>query len=265
MRFERIGLAVLAVYFAGIGASLAKADVFRYIDENGTIHFTDTLPKTMKFKRMKIVPESPGISKPRTPSRTTAVTRTKPVSRPGQSVVAKSAYGPFIQTISNKYAVDPVLVHSIVWVESNFEPNAISPKGAKGLMQLMPETARSYEVRNAFDPRENIEGGVRYLSHLMRTYDSNLRLVLAAYNAGESMVNRYNGVPPFPETRDYIEKVMREHQRMRRELGGRWAESEAAYANGAREGSEKVYRYRMKDGSYLLSDQPNLESVSGGY
>ena len=219
----------------------------------------------MKSQRMRLPPQPPAISKPKTTLRTTAVTQTKPVSRPLQNVVAKSAFGPYIQTISNKYAVDPVLVHSIVRVESNFEPNAISPKGAKGLMQLMPETARSYEVRDAFDPRENIEGGVRFLSHLMRTYDRDLRLVLAAYNAGESMVNRYNGVPPFPETRDYIKKVMREHRRMRMELGGRLPDSEVEYSAGGKEGSEKVYRYRMKDGSYILSDQPNLESVSGGY
>jgi soluble lytic murein transglycosylase-like protein len=102
--------------------------------------------------------------------------------------------------------VDPLLVHSIIRVESNYNPYAVSPKGAQGLMQLMPPTARDLGVSNSFDPRQNIEAGVRYLKYLQDLYKDD-RLALAAYNAGPAAVQKYKWIPPFPETQDYVNRV----------------------------------------------------------
>jgi len=99
-------------------------------------------------------------------------------------------------------------VEAVIRVESGFKPGAVSPKGAQGLMQLMPATAAMLGVRNAFDPRENVEGGVRHLRYLIDRYAGNLPLVLAAYNAGEGAVAQYGGIPPYPETQQYVRKVM---------------------------------------------------------
>jgi soluble lytic murein transglycosylase-like protein len=119
-------------------------------------------------------------------------------------------YDPIIRKIAARYAgIDPALVHSIIVVESAYDRFAVSDKGAQGLMQLMPETAKDYGVKNAFNAWENIEGGIKYLNDLLQTYPNRLDLVLAAYNAGRSAVAKYNGVPPYPETRDYVEKVTR--------------------------------------------------------
>jgi len=112
-----------------------------------------------------------------------------------------------VEEIAHKYSLEPTLIHSIIKIESNYDPWAISPKGAIGLMQLIPTTAAQYGVRDIFDPRENIEGGVRYLKDLIRLYQGRTDLVLAAYNAGQEAVKKFGGIPPYPETIKYIEKV----------------------------------------------------------
>jgi hypothetical protein len=112
-----------------------------------------------------------------------------------------------IETAADRFDVDARLVAAIVSVESGFNAGAVSPRGAKGLMQLMPETADMYRIKDIFNPEENIECGVRHLKTLMAVYDDNLPLVLAAYNAGQGTVQKYRGIPPYPETRNYIEKV----------------------------------------------------------
>jgi len=105
--------------------------------------------------------------------------------------------------------LDWKLVAAVVAAESNFNPAAISPKGAQGLMQLMPETAELYKVNDPFNPKENIDAGVRHLKWLIRRYEGKLDLALAAYNAGEKAVDRYGGIPPYQETRQYIKRVLR--------------------------------------------------------
>jgi len=115
-----------------------------------------------------------------------------------------------IEDASNRYQVDPLLVKSVMQVESNFNPAAVSPKGAQGLMQLIPATAQRFGVIDPFDSKQNIEGGVRYLRYLQDLFPSDLRLSLAAYNAGEGAVAKYGAVPPYRETVDYVQKV---HQR----------------------------------------------------
>jgi soluble lytic murein transglycosylase-like protein len=115
-----------------------------------------------------------------------------------------------IEDASNRYQVDPLLVKSVMQVESNFNPAAVSPKGAQGLMQLIPATAQRFGVTDPFDSKQNIEGGVKYLRYLQNLFPSDLRLSLAAYNAGEGAVAKYGAVPPYRETVDYVQKV---HQR----------------------------------------------------
>ncbi|MBY0502973.1 MAG: lytic transglycosylase domain-containing protein [Bryobacteraceae bacterium] len=117
---------------------------------------------------------------------------------------------------SKQHGLDPLLVHSVIRAESNYNPYAVSPKGAEGLMQLIPSTARQYGVRNAFDPEQNIEGGIRYLKYL-QTLFSDERLVLAAYNAGEAAVAKYGWIPPYAETQDYVYKVGRFYGLARKE------------------------------------------------
>ena len=103
--------------------------------------------------------------------------------------------------------MDPELVRAIVQVESNYNPYAVSPRGARGLMQLIPATARRFGVTDIFDPEENLGGGIRYLKYLMGMFDGDLQLSLAAYNAGENVVARWRRVPPIPETRNYVRKI----------------------------------------------------------
>jgi soluble lytic murein transglycosylase-like protein len=122
---------------------------------------------------------------------------------------SKAAYDGIVKDMAVKYDIPAQLIHSIIKVESDYNPKAVSSKGAMGLMQLMPPTARQYGVRDAFDPMENIKGGVKYLRDLMKLYDHNTNLVLAAYNAGQSAVAKYGGIPPYRETIDYIAKIKR--------------------------------------------------------
>lgn len=124
-----------------------------------------------------------------------------------------SRFDPLIRNTASRFGVDAALVKAVVHVESGFDPYAVSSKGASGLMQLMPQTASRYGVRRIFDPRQNITGGVRYLQYLLSEFAGNTRLALAGYNAGENAVTRYNGIPPYPETRGYVAQVMSLYER----------------------------------------------------
>ena len=121
------------------------------------------------------------------------------------------AYESMIRKVSNRYGVDVALVKAVIHAESHFNPEATSHKGASGLMQLMPQTAAKYGIRDLYNPRQNIEAGVRHLRYLLVKYGNNLKHVIAAYNAGEKAVSKYDGIPPYPETQQYVVKVMQYH------------------------------------------------------
>ncbi len=122
-------------------------------------------------------------------------------------------YSQVIESLSRQIGVPPELVHSVIKVESNYNEKAVSPKGAMGLMQLMPETAKFYGVADPFNPEENIRGGILYLKDLIRLYEGRTNYVLAAYNAGQEALKKFGGIPPYPETVAYIRKVMAHYSR----------------------------------------------------
>jgi len=127
--------------------------------------------------------------------------------------VVKAPYRELVEAAAARYRVDADLITSVIAVESNFDPKALSPKNARGLMQLLPETAERLGVQNIYDPQENIDGGTRYLRELLQRYNNDLALALAAYNAGPERVQQYGRVPPFAETLSYVRRVKRSYEK----------------------------------------------------
>ncbi len=181
-------------------AAPAAANVFLYTDDAGAVRFTNA-PQPKPAKRFQL-------SSTRWPR--AAWQRTHwPASRLGAlGGVRRKRYDEMIRHVAARHRVDANLIKAVIRVESDFSPHAVSPKGALGLMQLMPGTARRHQVRRVFDPTANVEGGTKHLRYLLDRYRGNLKLALAAYNAGEGAVDRYRGVPPYRETQDYVRRVL---------------------------------------------------------
>ncbi len=176
------------------------AGIYRFVDDKGVVHFTNC-PKDPKFK-LYIRESKEDIGND---NRSSSFSYIKDSNQ----------YDSLISELSNKYQVDFAMVKAIIRAESGFNPFAVSRKGAKGLMQLMPETAMRMNVSNVFNPRENIEGGVRYFKYLLSLFNDDLRLSLAAYNAGENVVGELRSIPPYRETTDYVKKVLSFYQSYR--------------------------------------------------
>jgi len=133
----------------------------------------------------------------------------QPAAPQRTSLLRETSYADLITAAAEAHGVDPLLVQALIQVESNYQPRARSPKGAMGLMQLMPSVAREYKVRNAYDPKANIDAGVRKLKSLLEKYGTDsLDLVLAAYNAGEGTIQRFGGIPPYRETQNYVSRIL---------------------------------------------------------
>ena len=192
--------------FLGLGAItllcplIVKADVYKVYGRRGSITFTSAKPR--EGSSFEVVDSR--ISRYRSISIVGGYSHRKTWN----PSVKNSDYDPLVLAKAEEFNLEPALVKAVVHVESNFNPNATSPKGAMGLMQLMPDTARRFNVRNAYHPEQNVTGGAKYLRWLMDRYSGNLRLSLAAYNAGEGMVDKVGGIPPFRETQQYVARVL---------------------------------------------------------
>jgi hypothetical protein len=181
-----LSLIVLAAVIFG-AASIGQGDIYKYVDPEGVVHLTNVptehnVPYILVIKEKRVILQLKG-----------DITR----------------YDDLIAKASERYRVDSTLIKAIIKAESNFNHRAVSPMGARGLMQLMPTTAATLQVKDSFHPENNIDGGVRYLRYLMNLFNGNLPLVLAAYNAGENTVLRYNNrIPPYQETQRYVRRVL---------------------------------------------------------
>ena len=182
---------VLARSFAlagvlAVGGS-ARADIYQYVDKGGVVHFSNVEKKGKIYARSGWLP---------------------PTFQRTLSAERFTRYDGHIRAAAALYQIPEALVRAVIKVESDFDPGAVSPANARGLMQLIPETAERMMVSDIFDPRQNIFGGVRYLRVLANLFNGNLELTVAGYNAGENAVMRYGGIPPYPETQDYVGKVL---------------------------------------------------------
>lgn len=168
-------------------AAPAAAEVYRLKTSDGTTHYTNA-PTDPRYQREGLSPR-PGVT----------WTRMQLTHRP---------YADEVTAAAGRYGIPEPLIHAVIRVESGYNPRAVSRRGAQGLMQLMPETAALLGVQDSFNPRQNIDAGVRHLRGLMERFRNDLPLVLAAYNAGEQAVLTYRGVPPYQETRQYVNRVI---------------------------------------------------------
>jgi len=179
----------MALILAGLAADPrgVAAQTYRLLSADGTVHLTNT-PTDPRYRREGLAaglpPQAPAVKLPPAP------------------------FSREILSAAERHGVPEQLIRAVIRVESGYNPRAVSRKGARGLMQLMPDTAFGLGVRDSFNPRENIDGGVRHLRGLIERFDSDLRLALAAYNAGEQAVLTYRGIPPYQETRDYVTRVL---------------------------------------------------------
>lgn len=193
----KTGLLILAGF---INAQAALAEVYKFTDKDGVIHYTNVKPvgvqnvKTFSFPCYASDPSCNQLDWEKIP-------------------LNRRAFNDEIQAAAEVFAVDDALIRAIIHAESAYQPEALSPKGAQGLMQLMPATQKELQVVNVFDPGSNIEGGTLYLSRLLQQFDQNVELAAAAYNAGPGAVLEYGGVPPYQETREYVRRIKILHRR----------------------------------------------------
>ncbi len=176
------------------------ADIYKFVDTDGRIYYTDE-PRN---KLYKCIIKTPPPSTP--PPSAFRNDHYKDLSFTGSN---KKKFAELIEQTAYKHQVDAKLVHAVIQTESAYNANAQSPKGAVGLMQLMPDTAKRFGVLDRNDPDQNVDGGIRYLKHLIALFDPKIDLALAAYNAGENAVMRNNNtIPPYPETQNYVKQVL---------------------------------------------------------
>ena len=195
-------IAVLSLIACLAGLQPAWAEMYKFTDSDGIIHYTNIKPvgqkdvKTFSFPCYASDPRCNQLDWEKIP-------------------LNRRAFSDEIQAAAEVFAVDDALIRAIIHAESAYQPEALSPKGAQGLMQLMPATQLELHVDNVFDPVSNIEGGTRYLSRLMQQFNQNVELAAAAYNAGPAAVQEYGGVPPYKETMEYVRRIKILYRRYR--------------------------------------------------
>jgi soluble lytic murein transglycosylase-like protein len=222
---NRAVLVFVTVLAGLVAAAGAQADTYRMVDSSGGVHLTNA-PADPRYRGLPVVSGT-----------ATGWLRMTETSH--------SQYATEIREISARHGVDATLVESVIRAESAFNPTAVSRTGARGLMQLMPKTAVMLGVRDSFNPRENIDGGVRHLRHLLDRYPGNVSLAVAAYNAGEGAVDSYRGIPPYAETQQYVQRVLNGGGGG----GGVWTGGRSAIPRS-------VYRYAGPNGSVTYSNLP---------
>ena len=207
MYLLRISLTVLALCGPLAGRAdtgiynLADTGIYKFVDEQGVLHLSN-VPDDKRYQVL-IAPDVPAGEETRDPP--------VPVSPD-----YRNQYSAVVEQVAGRYGIDAALLHAVILVESGYNPKAISRRGAAGLMQLMPETAKRYGVADVFDPADNVRGGAQYLAELLKMFDNDLRLTLAAYNAGENAVLKYGKrIPPYRETAAYVPKVVDFYQKYR--------------------------------------------------
>ncbi len=178
-------LVLTAIFLASYPVS---ADIYIFVDKNGVSHFTNT-PTSPQFQLF--------------------VKGKRPRHR---TLLNKKCYDPLIKKAARKFNMDFSLIKAVIEVESAYNPRAVSSKGARGLMQIMPSNFKALKLLDPFEPSQNIMAGTRYLNDLIHQYKGNLKHALAAYNAGPGNVDKYNGIPPFQETQNYVQRVMALHR-----------------------------------------------------
>lgn len=223
--------------------SNSYADIYKYIDENGITCYTDA--PVINNKVDIVMKEKTGIENQ---------SKTKSIRKASHE---NTNYHTLVHEKATKYNIDPLLVKAVIKAESNWNEWAVSRKGAIGLMQLMPATARELDIINPFNPEENIEGGVKYLRYLLERFNGDLTLALAAYNAGPSWVEKFGVIPPISETREYVRKVISLYN-------GSTGLSVNASESG-QDSSEKIYKVIMKDGTVLFTNSSLLLKDPAGF
>ncbi len=222
----------------------AAADIYQYTNEDGVVCYSNTSFDKKDYKPVRIIREGQRFSGARDF---------------GISYKNEQIRG-YVEQAAYKYDLEPELIHAVIKTESNGNHRAVSRKGAQGLMQLMPQTARDMNVANPFNPEENIEGGSRYLRFLLEKFNGNLTLALAAYNAGPKRVEQYGTIPPITETRQYVRKVY-SHYRGKKSY-------ETASASGSRTTSDSekpskpttIYQVTLDDGTVLFTNDSSMNA-----
>lgn len=215
MKRLRVGCVVLAIGLQG----LAVADdgiTYKYEEDDGTVWFTDRKPNADQLDQFRFKGYHG-----RPPARSSC-----PSADGGELARRQDRIETPVRRLSDRYGTDPLLIKAIIAVESCFDPKAVSRVGARGLMQLMPYTAKAVGVEDAFDIQQNLRGGIEYFTRMHERYDGNTAFALAAYNAGPAAVERHDGIPPYPETREYVRRVLERWRAYRSEANGKGSGTE---------------------------------------
>jgi soluble lytic murein transglycosylase-like protein len=194
-------LVLLVGALLAASAAAVHADIYRYVDQSGKVHFTN-VPPDGRYKLYIATEKEPG-----------AVANTITYQPRLFANGERKRYHAHVVAAAREYELEPALIHAVITAESGYNPLARSRKGARGLMQLMPATAERYGVANPLDPKQNIYGGAAYLRDLLRMFGNDKRLALAAYNAGEGAVMQHGSIPPYRETAEYVPKVLSYYKR----------------------------------------------------
>ena len=201
-KLYRVGwLSGLFIVACLLGSHSVLAEVYKFTDKDGIVHYTNVRPANQKVRTFSFPCYASD------PTCNQLDWEKIPLNR--------GAFAEEIEAAAEVFAVDDALIRAIIHAESAYQPEALSPKGAQGLMQLMPATQEELQVVDVFDPLSNIEGGTLYLSRLLEQFDQNVELAAAAYNAGPDAVLEYDGVPPYKETREYVRRVKILYRRYR--------------------------------------------------